>query len=94
MNKSFTSAALILFLAASPLAQAGNTSDRAEAAAADLVIARPLWFVATVVGAGLFVVALPIAALSKNVNGTAHTLVGKPAAATFTRPLGDFSSVE
>jgi hypothetical protein len=39
-------------------------------------------------------VSLPVSALSKSVNKTAKTLVGKPAAATFKRPLGDFSSVE
>jgi hypothetical protein len=65
-----------------------------EAVTLDALVARPCWFVATVVGAGLFVVSLPVSALSKSVNKTAKTLVGKPAAATFKRPLGDFSSVE
>jgi len=39
-------------------------------------------------------VALPIAALSGSVKRTADTLVLFPAQATFTRPLGDFTSLE
>jgi hypothetical protein len=65
-----------------------------ESVAADVVIARPLWFVATALGVGLFLVTLPAAALSKGVNKSANTLVVKPAQATFTRPLGDFSSLD
>ena len=65
-----------------------------EAIAADVVIARPLWLVATAAGTALFIVTLPVAAMSKSVNRTARTLVAKPAQATFTRPLGDFSTVD
>lgn len=72
----------------------GSTSQNFESVAVDVVVARPLWFAATVVGGALFVVSLPVAALSKSVDQTAKTLVVKPAHATFKRPLGDFSSVE
>jgi hypothetical protein len=85
---------LILVLGTAAPASASDASGRFEAVAADVIIARPCWLVATVVGTGLFIVALPVAAMSKSVNKTARTLVGKPAEATFTRPLGDFSTVE
>jgi hypothetical protein len=57
---------------------------------ADALIMRPALFAATVVGSAVFVVTLPIAALSKSVKSTAHALVVAPAKATFIRPLGDF----
>ena len=59
----------------------------------DVALARPGCFLATVLGAVIFVVALPIAATSGSVKQTADTLVVTPAKATFTRPLGDFSSI-
>ncbi len=61
--------------------------------ATDAVLIRPACFVATVVGSAVFVVALPIATISKSVKKTADTLVSKPAKATFTRPLGDMDSL-
>lgn len=57
---------------------------------ADAVVMRPLLFASTVVGSAIFVVCLPVAALSKSVKSTAHALVVAPAQATFTRALGDF----
>jgi hypothetical protein len=50
--------------------------------------------VATVIGSVFFVIALPIAAMSGSVKQTADTLVVTPAAATFTRPIGDFTSIQ
>ena len=58
--------------------------------AADVLVARPLCFVATAAGAVIFVVALPFAAIARNVRGTADILVNKPARLTFCRHLGDF----
>ena len=63
-----------------------------EAIAADVLIARPACFAATIVGAGSFVLALPFAALGGNVKRTGRTLVGAPGRLTFTRPIGDFSN--
>jgi hypothetical protein len=57
---------------------------------ADVVLVRPLGFVATVIGGGLFVVCLPFALTSGSVKNTADTLVGQPYRFTFKRPLGDF----
>lgn len=65
-----------------------------EAIAADVLVVRPLCFAVTVIGSALFVVALPVAALSKSTRQTARTLVVKPAQATFTRPLGNMSELD
>lgn len=62
--------------------------------AADTLVVRPVCLVATVVGTGLFVVSLPIAAISRSVKKTAHVLVVRPARATFTRQLGDMEGLE
>ena len=61
--------------------------------ATDAVVIRPACFVATVLGSAVFVVALPVAVLSKSVKKTADTLAAKPAKATFTRPLGDMDAL-
>jgi hypothetical protein len=63
-------------------------------AAADALVVRPVCLAATVVGSAVFVVALPWAAMSKSVKKTAHMLVGKPANATFTRPMGDMEALK
>jgi hypothetical protein len=67
---------------------------KAVASIADVTLARPGCFVATIIGTAFFIVALPVAAVSGSVKETAHTLVVEPAKATFTRPIGDFSSLE
>ena len=54
----------------------------------DLLVARPLLLVATVIGTGLFVVALPFTALGGNVKASAQSMVVEPARATFVRCLG------
>lgn len=68
-------------------------NDKSMAVVADVAVARPGCFLATIIGGTVFVVALPFAAMSKSVHKTAHALVVCPAKATFTRPLGDFSSL-
>jgi len=60
---------------------------------ADVLVVRPMCFVATIVGSVFFVVSLPIAVTSKSVNRTADVLVKGPAEATFTRPLGDLDDL-
>jgi predicted Co/Zn/Cd cation transporter (cation efflux family) len=62
--------------------------------AADALVMRPLLFASTVAGSAIFLVCLPMAAISKSVKSTAHALVVTPAEATFTRPLGDFDYYE
>jgi hypothetical protein len=77
----------------------GNlTVSRAEdgdsiATITDVTLVRPGCFVATIIGSAFFVVALPFAAASHSIRQTADTLVMTPAQATFTRPVGDFSTL-
>lgn len=54
----------------------------------DLLVARPLLIVATVIGAGLFVVALPFTAASGDVGRSGKALVVDPGKAAFVRCLG------
>lgn len=74
------------------VSRAGQDDDIATIA--DVTLVRPGCFLATVLGSAVFVVALPIAAISGSVRSTADTLVVGPAQATFTRPIGDFTSIE
>ena len=67
---------------------AANRNDPAVVAA-DVVLVRPVCFLATVIGSVFFVVSLPVAATSGSVHRAADALVVGPAKATFTRPLGD-----
>lgn len=54
----------------------------------DLLIARPLLIGATVIGAGLFVVALPFTAMGGGIGATGKALVVDPGKAAFVRCLG------
>lgn len=54
----------------------------------DLLIARPLLVVATVIGAGAFVVSLPFTALGGGIGDAGQALVVDPARAAFVRCLG------
>jgi hypothetical protein len=80
------------------LSMSANTASAAAdddlKVAADTLVVRPVCFAATVIGSGLFVLSLPIAALSHSVRKTAHVLVVRPARATFTRRLGDMEELE
>jgi hypothetical protein len=89
---TFCCAAAIL-MAHAPQASAIEDGS-AEAIAADILVVRPLCFAMTIIGSALFVVALPVAAISKSTHETAHALVVRPAHATFTRPLGNMSDLE
>ncbi|KPX35158.1 Uncharacterized protein ALO43_02088 [Pseudomonas tremae] len=54
----------------------------------DLLIARPLLIAATIIGAGLFVIASPFAAAGGNLGATGKALVVDPGKAAFVRCLG------
>jgi hypothetical protein len=73
---------------------ASAASDDDLKVAADTLVVRPVCLAATIIGSGLFVISLPIAALSHSVKKTAHVLVVRPARATFTRHLGDMEGLE
>lgn len=64
-----------------------------EVIAADVLIVRPVCLAATVIGAALFLVSLPISIATDSTSETGRKLVGLPARATFTRRLGDMSSL-
>lgn len=55
---------------------------------ADAVIGRPLLFVATVLGTGLYVVSLPFSLAGGNAGDAGKALVVEPAKNTFVRCLG------
>jgi hypothetical protein len=65
-----------------------------EAVAADVLVVRPACFLMTILGSAIFIVALPVAAITKSTHETANALVLKPARATFTRPVGDMTDLE
>ena len=54
----------------------------------DLLIARPLLIAATIIGTGLFVIALPFTATGGGIGRTGKALVVDPAKAAFVRCLG------
>ena len=70
------------------------SDNKSMEAIVDVTLVRPGCLVATVIGSVFFIIALPIAAMSHSVRQTADTLVVAPAQATFTRPIGDFTSIE
>ncbi|MFN2427481.1 MAG: hypothetical protein ABR587_13655 [Candidatus Binatia bacterium] len=57
--------------------------------AADVIVVRPLSFVATVLGTTVFFLGLPFAAMAGDLETPGRVLVQEPAAYTFKRPLGD-----
>lgn len=56
----------------------------------DLILCRPLGFVAMLGGTLIFVVSSPFSALGGNVEEAWDSLVVTPAQYTFKRPLGEF----
>ncbi|MHC8405267.1 MULTISPECIES: multidrug transporter [unclassified Pseudomonas] len=97
MNLFRTLAVVLLISTATPAlaANVGSGDPRytiqnppAYAMIGDLLIARPLLIVATVIGAGLFVVALPFTALGGGIGDAGKALVVDPGKAAFVRCLG------
>lgn len=70
------------------LAQQGFEDPSALAMASDLIIARPVGLVTTVIGSALYVVSLPFSLAGGNAKAAANTLVIGPARTTFVRCLG------
>jgi hypothetical protein len=88
-NVIATVCAAALVLASAAPAFASHYADPAVVAG-DALVVRPASFVATVIGAGVFVLALPVAATSGSIHSTADALVVQPGRFTFRRPLGHF----
>lgn len=68
--------------------QSGDSNENGMLA--DLVIVRPVALVGTVLGAAVFVVALPFTLPTQTVGQAAKVFVANPFEYTFNRPLGDF----
>jgi len=94
MKTKFLILLCIITMAMGNISVSRAANDNDIATITDVALVRPGCFLATVLGSALFVVALPIAACSGSIKSTANTLVAAPAQATFTRPIGDFSSLE
>ena len=60
-----------------------------EAMTFDLLVVRPLSLVGTLVGVAVYIVALPINAITLNFEDPARRLILEPAKYTFARDLGD-----
>jgi hypothetical protein len=75
-------------LLAMPAHAAQEEKPSAAAMTADVLIARPLGIVATVLGSAVFVVSLPFSAAGGNVEQAADALVMGPVRETFVRCLG------
>ncbi len=56
--------------------------------AADALIARPIGLGLTIAGTGLFLVTLPMSAISGSTDTAAEGLIVKPGGYTFVRPFG------
>lgn len=96
IRRAFVAIAVVTSLVvAAPTWAAEHDQVAAPSAAAmvfDVAIVRPVSLVATVAGAGMFVVSLPFSALGHNTDKAGQRLVAEPAKYTFTRPLGDFDA--
>lgn len=79
-----------LFMALPNISFAENVTERPSGLemTADAVVVRPVMFVGTLLGAGVFLVSLPFSALGGNVGEAADTLVMTPFRSTFLRCLG------
>ncbi|WP_028080905.1 hypothetical protein [Solimonas soli] len=90
---SFVAAAVLALGVGAAQAQVTEDVDTAPSAvamAADLLVVRPVSLVATVLGAGLFVLQLPLSLIQgEPPSEPARKLVVEPAKFTFSRPLGD-----
>ncbi|HEX7034599.1 MAG TPA: hypothetical protein VF210_02430 [Pseudomonadales bacterium] len=75
-------------LLALPAHAAREEEPSAAEMTADVLIARPLGIVATVLGSAVFVVSLPFSAAGGNVDQAADALVMGPVRETFLRCLG------
>lgn len=66
-----------------------DDAPTAEQMTVDLIVMRPLSLAGTLLGTAVFIVALPINALTLNFADPARRLILEPAKYTFVRPLGD-----
>ncbi len=80
---------VIVFMSGFPsTCRAESYEEKSGAIAKDVLVYRPAGLLLTLGGSILFVVALPISAITGDVKRTAHTLVQTPYDFTFHRPVG------
>ena len=91
MKKFLLIAVFLVFLTGPPCLRAEDWGSRVAATTADLFIARPFTFAATIIGAALWVVTLPITAPTKTHQDALDVMVKTPCQLTFDRELGDFT---
>jgi hypothetical protein len=60
---------------------------------ADALLVRPVSLVGIALGTAVFIISLPVAAISGSVDKAACELVVKPVRFTFTRPLGELGQM-
>ena len=93
MRRIFTFIFVVMLISVTTTSVRAFDDNTFEAAAADVIVVRPVSFIATVLGTAVFIVSLPIAAISGSVDDTAEALVLTPGRATFTRPVGELSTL-
>lgn len=80
----------LLFTSMPAMADVDQDEEAFVASAVDLVVARPVGLATTVLGTVLFLVSLPVTAITGNTQRAADSLVEPPYHFTFRRRLGDF----
>jgi hypothetical protein len=88
------SSLFLLTIVTAPVSAESNSPitevDLRLAMAGDMILARPLGMVGTVLGTTGFILSLPFSAAGGNVGEAARKLVVEPAKYVFVRPLGHF----
>ncbi len=92
-NKALCVGCALALLFGGALPSQAFTDESPEAITTDVLLVRPFCLAATIVGSAVFLVSLPVAAISKSTDKAANALVKAPARATFSRPLGKLSSL-
>ena len=83
-----TCLALLLSLPATGWSNTVEETPGAFEMTADTLFVRPVMFVTTLLGAGVFIVSSPFSALGGNIGESWEVLVEKPFETTFVRCLG------
>jgi hypothetical protein len=93
IRKSAIALTLTLTLGGLSFASLADTvsGDKGSDMLIDLIVLRPIGLASTVVGSAVFVLGLPFTIPSGSVGDSACELIKRPAAYTFTRPLGDLN---
>ena len=101
-SRQYIAFLLIAGLILAPIAHAADTpilsqqerQDKEEkdpgVLAMDILIARPLGILATVAGGAIFLVSLPVSAMTGQTRMVYDKMVREPAKYTFKRSLGEF----